>query len=89
MTDVSDARIAGSRSIAVRVEEALRAVLPSSVFLRLVSVDGRDVELAVDVRHITARWVREGWLRAIRDVLDRDPLPDVVVARRMKLARRR
>lgn len=88
MADVSDARIAGSRSIALRVEEAFRVVLRSAVSLRLVSSDGPEVELAVNDRRITALWVREGWLRAIRDVLDSDPLPDVVVARRMGPASR-
>jgi len=89
MTDVLDVLAAGPSSIAARVEEAIRAVLPSFVSLRAVGADGPVVELAVNGHAVTVRWVREGWLRAIQDVLEgHDPLPDIVVARRMGPASR-
>ncbi|MCH8986019.1 MAG: hypothetical protein IIB04_05330 [Acidobacteria bacterium] len=89
MTDVLDARIAGPDRIAVRVAEAIRAVLPSSVSVRAARTEATVVNLVVNEQHLTVRWVREGWLRAIQEVLDTEtPLPDIVVSRRMGPASR-
>jgi hypothetical protein len=89
MNEVSRIAAALGRTIAVRVEEAIRAVLPVSVSLRVVRVDGLTISLALNDRVVTAHWVREGWLRAIHELLDADtPRPDLVVARRLGPASR-
>ncbi len=89
MNDVSGVSAGGDGSIASRVEEAIRAVLPSFVSLRTISAEGTDVRLVLNGQPLSALWVREGWLPAIRQVLSAEtPLPDVVVARTMGPASR-
>jgi hypothetical protein len=89
MNDVLNTQGVRHGSIAARVEKAVRSVLPPSVSLQLIGAEGPVVNLAVNEQQLTARWVREGWLRAIQDVLEaQDPRPDIVVARRMGPASR-
>ncbi len=89
MNDLLTDRIAGSDPIAQRVAEAIRSVVPSSVSVQAARTGESAVDLIVNDRRLTARWVREGWLRAIREVLDAPgPLPDIVVSRRMGPASR-
>jgi hypothetical protein len=84
MNEVLDGPVAHGGSIASRVEETMRAVLPALVSLRVTGAQGGMIELALNGQRLTARWVREGWLPAIQQVLDEQtPLPDVVVARTM------
>ena len=66
-----------------RVEAAVRAVLPRSVKLR---ASGREtaVDMILNGKRVRAKWLGEGGLRQVRDVLDRRrDRPDVVVARRI------
>lgn len=89
MNDVIAGPVVGDGSIASRVEEAIRAVLPPSASLQRFSAEGPEVELVLNGHHLTAFWVREGWLRAIRQVLEAGtPRPDIVVARTMGPASR-
>ena len=89
MNDVIVPPAAGDASIASRVEEAIRSVLPSFASLQRISAEGPEVELVLNGQHLTALWVREGWLRAIRQVLEAGAsLPDIVVARTMGPAAR-
>jgi len=89
MSELLVNRIAMPDPIADRVTEAVRAVLPASVSVRAVRTGESVVDLVVNDQHLTVHWVREGWLRAIREVLDaQGPLPDIVVSRRMGPASR-
>jgi hypothetical protein len=82
-------QIQGKNSIARRVEDALCAVLPRSVTLQLIKTKGSTVELAINGQKYIVRWVREGWLPAIQQVLsEHRPNPDIVVSRRMGPASR-
>jgi hypothetical protein len=70
-------------SIARRVEVALRSVLPRSVGVRR-SGSGPEVDFVVNGIAIEAKWLGEGGLRQVRDVLSRKRhLPNIVVARRL------
>ena len=69
--------------ICYRVEAAVRAVLPRSVKLR---ASGRDsaVDMILNGKSVQAKWLGEGGLRQVREVIDRRRNhPDVVVARRI------
>lgn len=89
MNDVLVGPAGGDGSIASRVEEAIRAVLPSFASLQVIGVDGLEVDLVLNGQPLSALWVREGWLPAIRQVLVAEtPRPDVVVARTMGPASR-
>jgi len=89
MSDVIvDPTVSGS-SMTSRAEEAIRAVLPPLVSLQRIGAEGPKVELVLNGQLLTALWVREGWMRTIRHVLDAGaPLPDIVVARTMSPAAR-
>ncbi len=89
MSELLTNRIARPDPIAERVADAIRSVVPSSVSVRAVVTGEAVVDLVVNGQHLTVHWVREGWLRAIREVLDaQGPLPDIVVSRRMGPASR-
>lgn len=66
-----------------RVQAALRAVLPPTAELALIRVVGPVSELRATGHRLRARWVAEGWLRQVREVVTDKRRPDVVVARRM------
>lgn len=89
MSELLTNRIARPDPIAERVADAIRSVVPSSVSVRAVVTGEAVVDLLINGQRLTARWVREGWLRAIREVLNaQGPLPDIVVSRRMGPASR-
>jgi hypothetical protein len=69
--------------IARRVESAVRAVLPRSVKVR-VSKHDSVVDLTINGAPVEVKWVGEGGLRQVRDLLaHRRTRPGIVVARRM------
>lgn len=71
------------RSVAYRLEVALRSVLPRSVGVRL-SDGGPEVDFFVNGIAIEAKWLGEGGLRQVRDVLaHKRHRPNIVVARRL------
>ncbi len=89
MSDVIGDSTASDSSMALRAEQAIRAVLPSLASLQRIGAAGPEVELSLNGHDLTALWVREGWLRTIRHILDAGaPLPDIVVARTMGPAAR-
>ncbi len=69
--------------IARRVEAAVRAVLPRSVKVR-VSKHDSVVDLTINGIPVESKWIGEGGLRQVRDLLaHRRTRPGIVVARRM------
>jgi hypothetical protein len=70
------------RDVASRVESAVRAVLPRSARVKIPrAASGAD--LLVNGVPIEVKWVGEGWLRDIRQVVAARHRPDLVVARRI------
>jgi len=66
------------------MERAIRAVLPTGARVDLGALEGQVASVVTDFGGFTARWVGEGWLRNVADVLsDLDRRPLVIVARRM------
>jgi hypothetical protein len=89
MSELLTSRNARPDPIAERVADAVRSVVPSSVSVRAVVTGEAVVDLVINGQRLTVRWVREGWLRAIREVLNaQGPAPDIVVSRRMGPASR-
>ena len=69
--------------IARRVNAAVRAVLPRSVKVRIGKHDST-VHLTISGMPVEAKWIGEGGLRQVRDLLgDRRTRAGIVVARRM------
>ncbi len=80
---ISSGRHFPRASVARRVDEAVRAVLPRTV---RVKARGRDsgIDLVVNGVAIQAKWVGEGGLRQVGEVLAlKRNRPDIVVARRL------
>ncbi|MBW2258587.1 MAG: hypothetical protein JRI25_28910 [Deltaproteobacteria bacterium] len=65
-----------------RIEEAIRAVLPSGVQVQTSTRDS-NADLTINGVPIEAKWVGEGWLRDLRPVLASLHHPDIVIARRI------
>ena len=77
-------------NIAHRAEAAVAAVLPRAVCIQLGREDGRSADLTLNGRGIEVKWLGEGGLRQVRELIaSRKNRPDVVVARRMSPARER
>jgi hypothetical protein len=65
-----------------RAEEAVRAVLPPSTKLHRPSQKSR-ADLVIAGVPVEIKWVGEGWLGDVRQLITRDHRPGIVVARRM------
>lgn len=71
------------QSAARRVDEAIRAALPRSVSVRARGRDS-DIDLVVNGIAFQTKWIGEGGLRQVRDVLAlKRNRPNIVVARRL------
>lgn len=71
-------------NITHRSEAAVAAVLPRAVRIRSGREEDRSVDLMLNGRRIEVKWLGEGGLRQVRELIaSRKNHPDVVVARRM------
>lgn len=71
-------------NITHRAEAAVAAVLPRAVSIQIGREDGRSADLILNGRGIEIKWLGEGGLRQVREMIaSRKNRPDVVVARRM------
>lgn len=71
-------------NIAHRAEAAVAAVLPRAVCIQLRHEDGHSADLVLNGMGIEVKWLGEGGLRQVRELMaSRKNRPDVVVARRM------
>lgn len=71
-----------------RLVSALREVLPRAVTLNVSSINGSVATVAVGSRDLKVRWVGRGGLPQIRDVLQFQERPDVIVGSEISLAAR-
>ena len=70
--------------IAYRAEAAVAAVLPRAVSIQTGREDDRSADLILNGKGIEVKWLGEGGLRQVRELIaSRRYRPDVVVARRM------
>jgi len=70
--------------IAHRSEAAVAAVLPRAVQIRRGREDSHSIDLELNGQPIQVKWLGEGGLRQVRELIaDQEDRPDVVVARRM------
>lgn len=70
-------------SVSHRVETAVRAAFPRSVKVRAIARDS-GTDLVVNGIAIQAKWLGEGGLRQVREILTRKrDRPDIIVARRV------
>ncbi|MHB1486644.1 MAG: hypothetical protein ACYCS7_07835 [Acidimicrobiales bacterium] len=71
-----------------RPEAAFRAVLPRAANLKVSATKGPDASVVVSSRRIKLRWVGRAGLREVRDVLELQNQPDVIVGSEFSLAAR-